>query len=72
MYDIGVCNSINTFWVFLSKAYSNVGFGGKSINTLFVSFSLLYETRREKDRRIKGKTMAQWINLLQYNSFVNT
>jgi len=27
--------------------------------------------KKGKKQRIKGKTMAQWINLLWYNSFVN-
>jgi len=44
----------------------------QSINTFFACFSLFYKRLEEKGKkwRIKGKTIAQWINL-QYNSFVN-
>jgi len=38
-----------------------------------MNFSPLYKGVEEKgkERRIKGKTMAQWINLLWNSSFVN-
>jgi len=39
-----------------------------------VSFSLFYKRVEEKGkkRRIKEKTMEQWMNLLQNNSFINS
>jgi len=41
--------------------------------TSFTIFSLFYKGVEEKgkERRIKGMTMAQWINLLKNSSFVN-
>jgi len=39
-------------------------------STPFVSFSPFYKAVEEK-RKIKGKTMVQWIKLLQNNSFIN-
>jgi len=38
-----------------------------------MSFSPFYKRLKEKrkKRRIKGKNMAQWMNLLQNNIFVN-
>jgi len=43
------------------------------INTFLVSFSPFYKRVEEKGkkRRIKGMTMAQWMDLLQNNSLVN-
>jgi len=43
------------------------------INTSFASFSPFYKGVEEKgkEQRIKGKTMAQWLNLLWNSSFVN-
>jgi len=45
----------------------------QSIDTFFASFSPFYTRVEEKGRkqRIKGKTMAQWIQLLWNNSFIN-
>jgi len=45
----------------------------QSIVTSFVNFSPFYKGIEEKGkkRQIKGKTMAQWINLFRNNSFIN-
>jgi len=43
------------------------------IDTSFTSFSLFYKGVEEKGKkpRIKGKTMVQWMNLLQNSRFIN-
>jgi len=40
---------------------------------LFMNFSPFNKRLKEKGKkqRIEGRTMAQWINILRYNSFVN-
>jgi len=45
----------------------------QTIDTSFMSFSPFCKgvEEKEKEQRIKRKTMAQWINLLQNSSFIN-
>jgi len=71
--DRGVLHNYVHMWSNLFCMWHNLVKPLQSIVTFFTNFSPFYKGVEEKGKEqlIKGKSMAQWINLLRNSSFVN-
>jgi len=77
---------VKNIWNLFAQAYNlaHACYTGKCLTIMFMCVlcnnqklwksiinTFLWVEEKEKKQRIKGKTMAQWINLFWYNSCVN-